>query len=51
MLKLIEASTPANERAEFEMAKPYLQKLAYAAIGSEESGGYSTAKMILGFAK
>jgi hypothetical protein len=51
VLKLIEAASPADERAEFEEAKPYLQKLAYAAIGSEESGGYSTAKMILGFTK
>ncbi len=51
VLKLIEGASPADERAEFEEAKPYLQKLAYAAIGSEESGGYSTAKMILGFTK
>jgi len=50
-LSLIEASLPADEAAEFEEAKPYLQKVAYAAIGTEEAGGYSTAKMILGFAK
>jgi hypothetical protein len=51
VLKLIEASAPASEQAEFEKAKPYLQKLTYAAIGAEESSGYSTAKLILGFAK
>jgi hypothetical protein len=50
-LSLIEASLPPEEAAEFEEAKPYLQKVAYAAIGSEETGGYSTAKMILGFTK
>jgi hypothetical protein len=51
ILQLIEGGLPAAERPEFEKAKPYLQKIAFAAIGSEESGGYSTAKMILGFTK
>lgn len=51
VLSLIEEGLPAAERSEFEAAEPYLQKLAYAAIGSEESGGSSTAKMILGFTK
>jgi hypothetical protein len=50
-LKLIETGVPAAERAEFETVKPYLQKLAFAAIGTEESGKYTTAKMILGFPK
>jgi hypothetical protein len=50
-LRLIDSSLPAAERAEFEEVKPYLQKVAYAALGSEESGSYSTAKLILGFTK
>ena len=50
-LKLVEASVPPQESAEFEEVEPYLKKIAYAAIGSEEAGEYSTAKLILGFAK
>ena len=50
-LKLVEASVPPQESAGLEEAEPYLQKVAYAAIGSEEAGDYSTAKMILGFTK
>jgi hypothetical protein len=50
-LKLIDTSVPATERSEFEAVKPYLQKVAFAAIGTEESGAYTTAKMILSFTK
>jgi hypothetical protein len=50
-LKLIEASVPAEEVAELEEARPYLPKVAYVAVGSEEAGDYSTAKMIVGFSK
>ena len=50
-LKLIEAVVPADEQAEFATAKPYLQKISYAAIGTESKGAATTAKMIVGLSK
>lgn len=38
---------PAEEEG-FEEAKPYLQKIAYLALGSEASGELATAKLIVG---
>jgi hypothetical protein len=50
-LKLIEAVVPADEQAEFATAKPYVQKISYAAIGTESKGAATTAKMIVGLSK
>jgi hypothetical protein len=50
-LKLAEAVIPADEQEEFAAAKPYLQKITYAAIGSESKGAATTAKMIVGLSK
>ena len=50
-LKLVEAVIPAAEQEEFAAAKPFLQKVSYAAIGSESKGSATTAKMIVGLSK
>jgi hypothetical protein len=50
-LKLINAVLPADERAKFAEARPYLSKVTYAAIGSEVKGSTTTAKMIVGLQK
>jgi Protein of unknown function (DUF3352) len=50
-LKLVEALLSPTERAEFSQAKPYLQKISYAAIGSESKGAATAAKMIVGLGK
>lgn len=47
-LNLASALVPAEEEG-FEEAKPYLQKIAYLALGSEASGDLATAKLIVGF--
>jgi hypothetical protein len=44
---LASALVPAEEEG-FEEAKPYLQKIAYLALGSEASGELATAKLIVG---
>lgn len=46
-LRLADALVPAGEE-EYEEAKPYLEKIAYLALGSEGSGGLATAKLIVG---
>jgi hypothetical protein len=43
---------PGTEQAEgFEEAKPYLEKIAFIAIGAGSSGDLATAKMIVGLPK
>jgi hypothetical protein len=50
-LKLAAAIVPGDKQGELDAAKPYLQKIAYAAIGSESKGAATTAKMIVGLSK
>lgn len=50
-LKLVEALLSPSEQAELAAAKPYLQKISYAAIGSESKGSTTTAKVIVGLSK
>jgi hypothetical protein len=50
-LKLVEAVLSPEEQAEIAAAKPFLQKITYAAIGSESEGATTTAKMIVGLQK
>ncbi|MBA3866680.1 MAG: DUF3352 domain-containing protein [Solirubrobacterales bacterium] len=50
-LALAESMIPAEEQAEFEVAKPYLDKVSYVAIGAGASDELTTAKIIVGFAK
>jgi hypothetical protein len=50
-LKLVDAVLPADKQAKFAEAKPYLRKIAYAAIGSESEGSATTAKVIIGLRK
>jgi hypothetical protein len=50
-LKLVDALLPADKRAKFDEAKPFLRKITYAAIGSEGKGSTTTAKMIVGLQK
>ena len=40
-----------DEEEGFEEAKPYLEKIAFAAIGAGSSGELATSKLILGFEK
>jgi Protein of unknown function (DUF3352) len=47
-LKLVSSLVPPGE-VEFEEAEPYLEKIKYAALGSEASDGLATAKLIVGF--
>jgi hypothetical protein len=50
-LKLADAVVPADEREGFLDAKPYLEKIAYLAIGAGASGDQATAKLIAGIGK
>lgn len=50
-LKLADALVPADEREGFLEAKPYLEKIAYLAIGAGASGDQATAKLIAGIGK
>ena len=50
-LALIQNMIPPGEEEGFEEARPYLEKIAYAAIGAGSSGDLTTAKMIVGLAK
>jgi hypothetical protein len=47
-LALIENVLSPEEAEDFEEAKPYVEKIAYAAIGAGSSGDLTTAKMIVG---
>jgi hypothetical protein len=50
-LKLASAMVSPDEEEGFREAKPYLEKISYAALGSEASGGLATAKLIVGVGK
>jgi hypothetical protein len=50
-LKLVDAMLSPEQAAKFAEAKPFLQKITYAAIGSESKGSTTTAKMIVGLQK
>lgn len=50
-LALIENVLSPEEAEEFEEARPYVEKVAYAAIGAGSSGDLTTAKMIVGLTK
>jgi hypothetical protein len=50
-LRFAAAVVPEDERAGFEEARPYLEKISYVAIGSGTDGDLATAKLIVGLAK
>jgi Protein of unknown function (DUF3352) len=50
-LKLADALIPLDKKEKFDEAKPYLQKISYAAISTESKGAATTARMILGLSK
>jgi hypothetical protein len=50
-LKLASTLIPADEKEDFNEAKPYLTKIDYLAIGSGASGEQATAKLIAGIGK
>ncbi|HVW48202.1 MAG TPA: DUF3352 domain-containing protein [Solirubrobacterales bacterium] len=50
-LKLLEGVLSPEEREEIASARPYLQKIAYAAVGSEAKGRTTTAKVIVGLSR
>jgi hypothetical protein len=47
-LKLVEAMLSPSEATEIAGAKPYLQKITYAALASEAKDDVTTAKLIIG---
>jgi hypothetical protein len=49
VLKLVESAVSPEERLEFLIAKPYLKKARFLAVGAGGSDGLATAKLILGF--
>lgn len=50
-LQLASALIPADEKEDFDDAKPYLDKIDYVAIGGGSSGDLATAKLIAGIGK
>jgi hypothetical protein len=50
-LKLADTMIPIDKQEGFDSAKPYLRKIAYAALGSEAKDGVTTAKLIIGVQK
>jgi hypothetical protein len=50
-LGLIEEALKPEEAEKFAMARPYLEKISYAAVGSEKKGQTTTAKVIIGLSK
>jgi hypothetical protein len=50
-LKLVEALLPSDKQADLAEAKPYPEKIAYLAIGTEAKGQSTTAKVIVGLQK
>jgi hypothetical protein len=50
-LKLLEGALPADEAEKLATARPYLEKISYAAVGSEKTGQTTTAKVIVGLSK
>lgn len=47
-LRLIGTLIPPDKRTGFNQARPYLNKIAWAALGSGKSGDLATAKLIIG---
>jgi Protein of unknown function (DUF3352) len=50
-LKLLEGALPEAEAEKLATARPYLEKISYAAVGSEKTGQTTTAKVIVGLSK
>jgi hypothetical protein len=50
-LRFAAAVIPADERAGFEEARPYLEHISFVAIGSGTEGDLDTAKLIAALAK
>jgi hypothetical protein len=50
-LRLLEGVLSPEDQEKFATARPYLQKIAYAAVGSEKKGETTTAKVIVGLSK
>ena len=50
-LGLVEALLPADKQEDLAEAKPFLEKIAYLAIGSEAEGEKTNAKVIIGLQK
>jgi hypothetical protein len=50
-LALASSLIPDEKQEGFEEAKPYLEKIAFAAIGAGSSGDLATARMIVGLTK
>lgn len=51
VVALVEGMLDPEDQAEFAQAKPYLQKLRFASIGSTTEGDVATAKLIVGVGK
>lgn len=47
-LALVQNLIPADEEEEFEEARPYLEKIAFAAAGAGNDGDLTTSKVIVG---
>ncbi len=50
-LELLEEALSPEEAEKLASARPYLEKISYAAVGSEQKGQTTTAKVIVGLAK
>jgi hypothetical protein len=50
-LRFAAAVVPADDRAGFEEARPYLEKISWVAIGSGTDGDLATTKLIVALAK
>lgn len=50
-LALVENMLPADELAQLDSARPFLDKVEYAAIGTGTAGELATAKLIVGFSE
>lgn len=50
-VRLADDLVDADDRAEFEEARPYLDKISYAGIGSGTDGDLATARVIVGLAE
>jgi hypothetical protein len=50
-LGLLEEALSPEEAEKLASARPYLEKISYAAVGSEKKGQTTTAKVIVGLAK
>jgi len=50
-LELLEEALSPEEAEKLASARPYLEKISYAAVGSEKTGQTTTAKVIVGLSK